>query len=266
MPTALTLPLSAPSPLFFNPAWPLEEMFLEILGRAGNKKAAPQKANRPKPYALSSLRQAQQRGKPAAPDLKTTAYHWRICLLDDALTSRFLAGLKTTETLTLNDTPLTIGEATLKIAPYEEIARRSQAYAASNPKAARHINLQFLTPVILRRHRAPFPLPDPALVFYRYLVIWDTFAPRDLRFNINILDAIEVHLGIIEHQLESRAVTLADGKAKTGFVGQVSYQMMAWEKLGAEFLGTLQTLARFSEFCGSGEWTERGLGQTRLRR
>ena len=271
MPTVLTIPLTAPTPLFFDPAWPLEALFLEILAgsgqaRSGNRKERPQEAGRPNPYTLSPLWRSQQRGEPARPDLKAVTYHWRVSILDDTLTPRFLAGLKATETLTLGDTPLTVGKAVVKISSYKEIARRSQAYAAAKPKAARHINLQFLTPVILRRHRAPFPLPDPALVFRRYLTVWDAFAPPRLWFNINILDGIEFHLGVIEHQLESRKVALAGGKPGTGFVGQVSYLVMAWEKLGTDFLAALQSLSRFSEFCGSGALTERGLGQTRLSR
>jgi CRISPR/Cas system endoribonuclease Cas6 (RAMP superfamily) len=101
------------------------------------------------------------------------------------------------------------------------------------------------------------------LVFHSLLLAWDTFAPRDLWVNINLLDAVEAHLAVTEHRVETRPVRVADERLRTGFLGQVTYKMMAWEKLGAEFLGTLHMLARFGEFCGTGELTEHGLGQTR---
>ena len=266
MPTTTTLTLTAAAPLFFDEAWPLADLFLEILARSGKEVSVSKQGEGGKPYTLSPLQRERPVGCPSPSLNQPTRYYWQVSLLDDALTPLFLADLRAGETLTLAGAPLTIGDVAVRICAYEELARQTHSWAEQKPKAARYFDFAFITPVILWRYSLPFPLPDPTLVFQHYLAAWDTFAPRALWLNYNLLDAVEAHLAITDHQLETRTVNLGSGPPKTGFLGHATYKMLAWEKLGAEFLGQLQTLARFAEFCGTGAYTEHGLGQTRLRR
>ncbi len=263
MPTTITIPLTTSTPLFFDEAWPLEELFSETLARPKGP-GISQPNNKPKPYTLSPIWRERRRGLSTLETIKTTTYHWRVCLLDEALVPPFLAGLEAAPTLNLNGNSLLAGPVAVKKLAYEQLAQQAQARAKANPQARRHLNLEFVTPVVLRRSGVPMPLPDPVPVFHHYLRCWDTFAPRELWVNVNVLDAIEAHLALIEHQLETRSVKPDGERIKTGFLGRVTYKMMAWQKLGTEFLGVLHMLARFGEFCGTGELTEHGLGQTRL--
>ncbi|MEW5958288.1 MAG: CRISPR system precrRNA processing endoribonuclease RAMP protein Cas6 [Chloroflexota bacterium] len=262
MPTTLTIPLTTTEPLFFDEAWPLEALFLETLARSTTPVKLPEQL-RLKPYTLSPVWPEKQRGVPAANRSGEQAYHWRVGLLDDSLAASFLEGLSAAKTLNLAGHSLAVGRARAEEWPYENLGQRVQAQVKTRPEARREIGLEFITPVVLRRHGIPMPLPDPVLVFHSWLLAWDTFAPRELWVNINLLDAVEAHLAVVEHQVETRSMRVADERLRTGFLGRVRYKMMAWEKLGAEFLGTLHMLARFSEFCGTGELTEHGLGQTR---
>jgi CRISPR-associated endoribonuclease Cas6 len=191
------------------------------------------------------------------------AYEWRICLLEERWVGPALAGIQGGERVELNGAGLTITGVETQTVGYEALARQSGRWVAARPEARRHLKLEFLTPTVLYRHKLPMPLPDPVLVFHHYLCLWDSFAPRAWWVNINVLDAVEVHLALVEHRLESRPVRPGGKRLQTGFLGQVVYKMMAWEKLGADFLGTLHMLAQFGEFCGTGEGTEQGLGQTR---
>ncbi|MFC1976140.1 CRISPR system precrRNA processing endoribonuclease RAMP protein Cas6 [Chloroflexota bacterium] len=260
MPTTLTIPFTTTERLFFDETWPLERLFLDIL-TAG--RPASLKNERLKPYTLSPIWLYRQRGVPAEEKQGHLVYQWRVSLLDDSLTGLFLDGLKATPTLKLNSHLLAIGPVKTQTQSYAQLAKTSQG--STRPPSERYFNFEFMTPVILRRHGLPFPLPDPIAIFHHYLLAWDTFAPRKLWININVLDAIEAHLALVEHQLETRQVR-PDGKApKTGFLGQATYKMMAWEKLGSEFLETLHRLAHFAEFCGTGDLTECGLGQTRYK-
>jgi CRISPR-associated endoribonuclease Cas6 len=264
MPTAITLHLEAADPLFFDETWPLEELFLETLARSGQAGRSVEPEERAlKPYTLSSIwRDSDQ---PPSPQelLDSSAYRWRICLLDDGLAPLFLAGVEGTKTFNLDRKPLTVRNVTTENASYEQIVQEAQDYAYALPNRARCLQLTFITPVILRRSGLPMPLPDPILVFRHYLDCWNTFAPRELWVNVNLLDAIEFHLALTEHQLKTRRVVSIGKRAGIGFLGRATYEAMAWRKLGAEFLGTLHTLARLAEFCGTGELTTRGLGQTR---
>ncbi len=259
MPAAITISLTTTERLFFDETAPLERLFLDIL-TAGTP--AP-KDHRLKPYTLAPIWLHRQRGIPAEEKQGHLEYQWRVSLLDDVLTKPFLGGLKTEPTLKLNGHLLAVGPVKTETQTYAQLAKNSRGNPGT--PSERYFNFEFITPVILRRHNLPFPLPDPVAVFHHYLLAWDTFAPRELWLNINILDAIEAHLALVEHQLETRQAK-PDGKnPKTGFLGQATYKMIAWEKLGAEFLGALHRLARFAEFCGTGELTERGLGQTRYK-
>ena len=264
MPAVVTVHLQAPSPLFLDETWPLEERFLHILGRG---QPAPSEIQRrtdaPKPYALSPLWRTNDRQLSPSELLESTGYHWRVSLLDDALTSPFLQGLEETETIDLDGIPLAVAEVAVKEQTYQEIARRSQASAQARPKKVRRLGLEFLTPVLLYRAGLPMPFPDPVLVFRHYLTVWDTYAPRDLWVNFNLLDAVKFHVAPIEHRLETRHVRLADERAQVGVIGSIIYTVRRWQKLGDEFLGTLLALTRLGVFCGTGLGTERGLGQTR---
>jgi CRISPR/Cas system endoribonuclease Cas6 (RAMP superfamily) len=102
------------------------------------------------------------------------------------------------------------------------------------------------------------------LVFRHYLSAWDTFAPRELWINFNLLDAVQYHVALGEHRLETRHIQWGNKRTVAGFLGGAVYMVHRWQKLGAEFLGHLQMLARFGVFCSTGEGAARGLGQTRL--
>jgi CRISPR-associated endoribonuclease Cas6 len=262
MPTAVTLRLNAERPLFFDETWPLEELFCDLLKPTP---AAPHHGDL-KPYTLSPIRRADEKRTPAAQGTLAMTYQWRVCLLDDALTPRFLQGLDATQTVTLDGHALTIGGVSIEEGAYADLAQQAQARASAGPDDARHIALEFLTPAVLHRSGLPLPLPDPPLLFRHYLAAWDTFAPRELRINFNLLDAVAFHVAVTEHRLETRRVKVEDGETRVGLLGRVALTVMEWRKLGVDFLGHLQMLARYADFCGTGEMTVNGLGQTRYGR
>ncbi|RME76322.1 MAG: CRISPR system precrRNA processing endoribonuclease RAMP protein Cas6 [Chloroflexi bacterium] len=260
MPTLITIHLTATEPLFFNPAWPLEERFRQILARGGS--SVPEEAA-PAPYTLSPIWPVRTPGPPASP-ATALPYRWRVSLLDDALTGPFLAGLQKTPALEFDGRSLVVGQPDVQLHSYDELAAGVRRQVGARPPAFRRVGLKFLTPVLLRRHRLSFPLPDPVAVFHHYLDGWDTFAPRELWVNVNLLDAVEMHLETVDHQLETRRIRVPGGKMAAGFIGQVTYRVRQWQKLGPDFLAAVQMLARFGEYCGTGELTGHGLGQTRL--
>lgn len=264
MPAAITVQLQAPTPLFFDEDWPLEARLLDVLRRAKARLPERGQGDELKPYALAPLWRVQEKGESAPGVMGPAAYQWRVCLLDDALTAPLLQGLQATETLDLNGILLTVGQASVEETSYAELARRAQAEAQARPARAWRLGLEFITPVVLYRSGLPLPLPDPVLVFRHYLSAWDTFAPRELWINFNLLDAIQYHVAPGEHRLETRHVQWGNRRTVPGFLGGVVYTAHHWQKLGAEFLGNLQMLVRFGVFCSTGEGATRGLGQTRL--
>lgn len=261
MPTAVTLRLKAGQPLLFDETWPLEDLFCGLLQQTAPAVAARlRRADDLKPFTLSPIRRAEGKRRPDAPGAPALTYQWRVCLLDDALTPLFLQALETTPALTLDGQTLAISGVAIEEGAYAELARQARA---GGPDEERRIALEFLTPAVLQRAGLPMPLPDPPLLFQHYLAAWDTFAPRELRINFNLLDAIAFHVGVTGHRLETRRIRLAGGGTRVGVLGSVELTVMDWRKLGGEFLGQLQRLAQYAGFCGTGELTAQGLGQTR---
>jgi CRISPR-associated endoribonuclease Cas6 len=264
MPITITIHLETSELLFFDENWPLEKLLLEILANLGAAgRSAQRDKGQPRPYTLSPIWRESERLLSSQQVMDTLAYRWRVALLDDGLSSPFMAGLEATRRLDLDGKCLTVRDVSVEKVTYQQLAQEAQDYADARPNRTRRFQLVFITPVILSRSGLPMPLPDPTQVFRHYLDCWDTFAPRELWVNVNLLDAIQFHLAVTEHQLETRRVASGSQGVKIGFLGQVTYEARAWRKLGAEFLGHLHTLARFAEFCGTGELTTRGLGQTR---
>ncbi len=255
MPTIITLSLNTSEPLFFDEMWPLEAIFFDILGQSPQRETPSTK-----PYTLSPIRRAQGKRRAGAP---VGAYQWRISLLDDALRDSLMQGLEAAQTLELDGKPLTISGVAIEECGYEDIIRLAQEQTGARPDDERSLKIEFLTPAVLYRSGLPMPLPDPPLVFEHYLRIWDTFAPRELRVNYNLLDAVAFHVAVTEQHTESRRVRLAGGGTRVGCLGSVMFTAMGWRKLGPEFLERLHMLARFANFCGTGELTANGLGQTR---
>ncbi len=264
MPTVVTVHLSTADPLFFDETWPLETPFRQLLA-AAHPSPPPTGGQHDAflPYTLSPLWRVHRRQRPNPGRATPTAYRWRICLLDDALAPPLLAGLQAMETLALQGASLTVEEVAVETQRYPQIARQAQEQVGDRPESARRLSLEFITPVVLHRSGLPMPLPDPLLVFHHYLLCWDTFAPPELRVNVNLLDAVAFHVALTEHRLETRRVRPAGKPPRVGFLGNATYTVMAWEKLGPDFLATLHALARFGAFCGTGEMTAQGLGQTR---
>ncbi|RMF29387.1 MAG: CRISPR system precrRNA processing endoribonuclease RAMP protein Cas6 [Chloroflexi bacterium] len=264
MPTVVTVHLHTADPLFFDETWSLERPFRQLLASARpSPSPAEGQHDAFQPYTLSPLWRVHRRQRPNPGRAALTAYRWRICLLDDALAPPLLAGLQAMETLTLQDASLTVEEVTVETQGYPQLVRQAQEQVGDRPESARRLSLEFITPTVLRRSGLPMPLPDPLLVFRHYLLCWDTFAPPEFRVNLNLLDAIAFHVALTEHRLETRRVRPEGKPPRIGFLGSATYTVMAWEKLGPGFLEMLHTLARFGTFCGTGEMTAQGLGQTR---
>lgn len=260
MPTTLTLHLTSPQPLFFDEAWPLEATFRTVLAEAEISIPNTELL----PYTLAPLMPKRPPGRPSLNLSEQTPYYWQITWLDDGLTSRILAAFQQLDALIFGEMTLTVTDVQAKLQPYGELVSRTHDWAKRKPKAVRFADLSITTPALLHRQGLALPLPDPVMVFHYYLAAWNCFAPHSMGINANLLDGVAAHVTITAHQLETRSVTITDVGTRTGLLGQVTYQMIAGHKLGLDFLGQWQSLVHLAPFCGTGDWTQQGFGQTQL--
>lgn len=116
------------------------------------------------------------------------------------------------------------------------------------------------------------PLPVPEMVFGNYLNHWSAFSGEQLPETL--WEFVEECLVINELEIHSeRAQLQFDHKerAATGFVGRVRFAILGgkgksrfgvnWEHLAA----LVRMLAAYSFYCGTGQDTTVGLGQTRVK-
>lgn len=122
----------------------------------------------------------------------------------------------------------------------------------------RKITLRFLTPTSFRRGRIDFPLPHPQLVFGSYLRRFREF--HDFEFLPDFTEQVDFHTGI--SNLDRLHTELIRRKRVNliGFTGRVTYTLDS--KAPSELVHQMNLLSDYAFFCGTGQKTTIGLGQT----
>jgi CRISPR-associated endoribonuclease Cas6 len=123
----------------------------------------------------------------------------------------------------------------------------------------------------VKRIEKDVPLPIPDMVFGSYLGNWAAFSGED--FPADLGQFIEECLVVNELKICSERVRFSHKNprnAATGFVGQVRFAILGSENEGhfkanwERYASLVRMLALYSFYCGTGQKTTRGLGQTRL--
>jgi CRISPR-associated endoribonuclease Cas6 len=247
MPYSLTIPLDAAgASLPPNPARALHATFFDWLER-GNPAVARvvHREMETKPFTISSL-YPQSEGRLA----------FRISLLHDDLWPILQAGVSTAKEVDVVGNLLPIARQGLEIVhrPYEMLVAEAGCET--------QLTLRFLSPTSFRTGPMHYPLPDPHAVFRSYLSRWNAFAPRPLQVNISLLDVVDAHVAVARYRTQTEMVDFMRGRL-IGFVGTVSYQVLRSHLLGEDILRSLNVLADYAYFCGTGHKTTQGMGQTR---
>jgi CRISPR-associated endoribonuclease Cas6 len=242
MPAALRIPLLVSEP----PAVALvhlPDLFLDCLAAGDASLAACLRDTPPpRPYTLSRFYR------------RDGCWVWRVTLLRDDLLDPLQAGLERMGALPLAETQVPLDVAQIKVwrVSYEELLER----AADE----RHIRLRFISPTSFRTGLASYPLPDPLVLFQSWWRRWNTFAP--LKLERVLLDVAAVHLAVARHDLHTQVVDLGVGQV-VGFIGSVTLRVIQAHKLGDVVLRRINALADYAAFCGAGQRTAQGMGQTR---
>lgn len=239
MPVALMLPLRNGAPPVIERAH-LPELFLRYLAiadasLANNLRQAPV----PRPFALSHFFR------------RDAVWRWRVALLDDTLTEPFLAGV--------TQAPR---EESLLAIDITGIERLQISYEALLDQAASApvMRLGFISPTSFHTGLVTYPLPDPMGMFQSWWGRWNAFAP--VKMDRVLLDVGAVHLAISHCNLHTQHLDLGVGR-EVGFTGEVTLRVVQFHKLGDEVLRCLNALAYFAIYCGTGQRTAQGMGQTR---
>ena len=195
-----------------------------------------------------------------------TPCFFRVTLLDDALLPLFAEYFLTggEPTFRLGETDFGVnriqimpeGEASLaQCVSYSELCQR-----ARQTRQRRRLTLRFMTPTSFSRGNMDVPLPIPRLAFQGYakrLQEW-----HSIELLPELVELIDQHVGVaqIDHfrtdSLKTKRVVMA------GFIGDVTFIIN--EHAPNDLLWQVALLAEFALFCGTGQKTAMGMGQTRL--
>ena len=242
MPAVLRVSLTGGNPPATQPVH-LPALFLDCLA-AGDASlvACLRDARPPRPYTLSRFYR------------RDGCWLWRVALLCDDLLGPLRAGLERLGTLPLAEAlvPLDIAGIEVRQISYEELLRQAAE--------ERRLRLHFLSPTSFRTGLVSYPLPDPLVVFQSWWMHWNAFAP--VKLERVLLDVAAVHMAIARHELRTQVVDLSVGQA-VGFVGSVTLLAVQAHRLGNKVLRRLNALADYATFCGTGQRTAQGMGQTR---
>lgn len=135
---------------------------------------------------------------------------------------------------------------------YEELIRQ-----ADDNKA---FSLEFTTPTAFNISGKAKTLPDPSLCFKHYLRQWTTFdSSRFLEQEIKALvHKFKNNIQLAQYSSQGRTSCMK-GYLQNGFVGTASFELF---ELDDETIHTINALADFSFYCGTGYKTTMGMGQT----
>jgi CRISPR-associated endoribonuclease Cas6 len=122
----------------------------------------------------------------------------------------------------------------------------------------RVVTLKFYSPTALERSGRPYPLPDPCGMFLGYARIWDAFSGIALAPGLR--KAIEEHLLLVDFRVQKRRSEVEQGSVP-GFIGSASFRLA--DRHPESILKSLNALADYAFFCGTGIGTEHGMGLTR---
>ena len=251
MPLSLTIPLvpDEPERLPENPRRALQATFYDWL-RAGDAALAGRvhDADGPKPFTISDL--FHRRGSEDT--------FWRVTLLQDEMVEPLARGLMTASHVNLlgSAAPIRHQAVDLQGQSYGDLVRQARTDT--------RIEVRFVSPTSFRSQEMHYLLPDPLTVWQSWLSRWNSFAPQELQYNVNTLDAVSAHVAISRYELRTETTRYeGDRYQQIGFVGQVSYRVVRAHLLGEEMVRRLNALADYALYCGTGHHTTRGMGQTR---
>lgn len=125
----------------------------------------------------------------------------------------------------------------------------------------RRLALRFLSPTSFRQGPGHSPLPVPYNVFHWPWRVWCSYAPP-LNLPDGWLEWCRDDVFVIDHQIETARVAVAQNESFTGFVGEVVFE--AYRGTPGQ-LRLLQALGRVAAYSGIGHKTTMGMGAVEVR-
>jgi CRISPR-associated endoribonuclease Cas6 len=119
-------------------------------------------------------------------------------------------------------------------------------------------DLAFCSPTTFRQGNKNLLFPLPASVFGSYWQRWRCFSGVEL--SADLIDFVAENVAVEQHRLQTEMVPYGPRHQLHGFTGRCTYRVLERDPLK---LKELNALADYALYCGTGQKTTQGLGQTR---
>jgi len=128
----------------------------------------------------------------------------------------------------------------------------------SAARAQPKITMQFFSPSTFRsRGKRNVVFPLPSLVFASYIARWNQYSPFKLPPS---LDKTIAEIAVASYELSTCSLSYVT-YSETGFMGECHYVLP--DSLSSKDAKSINILANFAFYCGTGAKTTMGMGQTR---
>lgn len=236
-------------------------LFLKLISQTNSKMADElHESAAAKPFTISPLQGKFQRAERSLKIITGAEYWIRLTFLKEDLFACFMDA-----TLKAASQPLRLESAIFRIdrlavTPSDSPLCGHQHYEnlLDGASLQRKISLQFLSPTAFRsKGKRNVLFPEPTLVFGSYLSKWQSFAPLKLDEAIATCwsKMITAQYKLTTHILHY------DSYQETGFEGRCIFEVPV--ELPEDTVKTINALADFAFYCGTGAKTTMGMGQTR---
>ncbi len=215
-----------------------------------------------KPFTLCPL-YGEPRGKDARTGGPLVPSGLRLTLLDDALfavVAHALLANTAGAILRLGEAHFTPTAVWVTADAHPLAGQAAYADLYGKVESPETLTVTFETPTVFRSQKRDVLWPEARLLWQSWARAWAAFAPSVCRLpdEAQILDWA-TQTGVTGHKLQTRTVPLT-GSGQAGFTGFCAYDLSA---LPLEARRTLNTLAAFAFYAGTGRKTAMGMGQTR---
>jgi CRISPR-associated endoribonuclease Cas6 len=226
----------------------LRKLVLDWLALAGGAALATtvHDANQPNPYAISPIWFEEGR------------LWFEVGALPDQL------GPAIQEGAARYGRDLRLGPQRFRVVDLEISEQVSWEQLLESSCGASGLSVQLVTPTA---HHAPGPyrkavvLPAPETYFGSWFNRWNLCCP--VPFPESLIETVREQVAIGACRGQTKMVQIDDVRRFIGFVGEVTFRVLKPELMPPEQKAALAALVRFSNYCGTGVETTRGMGQTR---
>jgi len=215
-----------------------------------------------KPFTVSSLRGRIQRAgeqRVAMPDkLYSVRYTTLTEDLYNALSPILLGKFLYRDSVTLDGADFTVLDVAVepeKSRGWGGISSAEEIWEGAS--TAPDITLRFALPTTFKQRGLNLLFPIPSNVFHSYRERWNAFTP--LPIDEGLIPWVQQNVAVEAHELRTQMIWFGEFQLH-GFTGWCRYTAKDQD---ATRLKQLNALADFAFFCGTGQKTTQGMGQTR---